>query len=288
MVASLPQNIQLKLNQALNQWRQWRCDPPLERPPEAISVLGDGVSNHSILVEAGQRFVIRIDGIRAANNGLSRATEWRALITAHNAGLAPAPRYFNPELGVLVCDYLIPAPSYIADPVGTATLLRAIHALPGCHHRLDLTDRIFRYERLLDHQNMELPPIMKDGREEIISLLDVLSSEREVAVLCHNDLLAANRVYSENKLWALDWEYCAMGSPWFDLAAIAVGDSMSAQEQQKLVDAYLCRPADEGEGVRFVRYCNVYRYLELLWYLANKPMSDGLTTRLTALKSALG
>ena len=288
MVASLPQNIQLKLNQALNQWRQWRCDPPLERPPQVISILGDGVSNHSILVEAGRRFVIRIDGIQAANNGLSRATEWRALFTANNAGLAPAPRYFNPELGVLVCDYLIPAPSYTADPDETATLLRAIHALPGCHHRLDLSDRIFRYERLLSHHNIELPLIMKDSRDEIISLLSVLSEEREVAVLCHNDLLAANRIYSKNSLWALDWEYCAMGSPWFDLAAIAVGDSMSAQEQQKLVEAYLLGAANEGEGIKFVRYCNVYRYLELLWYLANKPMSDSITARLAALQSALG
>lgn len=288
MVASLPQNIQLKLNQALNQWRQWRCDPPLERPPQVISILGDGVSNHSILVEAGRRFVIRIDGLQAANNGLSRATEWRALITANKAGLAPTPRYFNPELGVLVCDYLTADPSFRAAPDETATLLRAIHALPGCHHRLDLTDRISRYERLLNHQTMELPPIMKEARKQIMALLELLANEREVAVLCHNDLLAANRIYSKNSLWALDWEYCAMGSPWFDLAVIAVGDSMSVQEQQKLVEAYLCRPTNEGETIKFVRYCNVYRYLELLWYLSNKPMSDGITVRLAALQDALG
>ena len=129
---------------------------------------------------------------------------------------------------------------------------------------------------------------MKEGRKEIISLLEALAKEREVSVLCHNDLLAANRIYSKNSLWALDWEYCAMGSPWFDLAVIAVGDNMSAQEQQKLVEAYLLGPANEGEGIKFVRYCNVYRYLELLWYLANKPMSDSITIRLAALQRALG
>lgn len=287
MVASLPRNIQLKLDQTLNQWRQWRCNPPLEGPPLALTPLGSGISNHSILVEAGQLFVIRIDGAQAANNGLSRSNEWHALKMAHDAGLAPCPRYYNPELGALVCDYLAPDNSHSAELAETAALLRAIHSLPGCHHRLDLRDRISRYERQLTQLGLELPAVMAASRGEILFLLDKLAEEQAPQVLCHNDLLAANRIYSENRLWAIDWEYSAMGSPWFDLAVLAIGDCLSVREQQELARAYLQRPANSDENLMFSRFCSVYRYLELLWYLSNKPSSTDLNARLAHLRDGL-
>ncbi len=287
MVASLPRNIQLKLDQTLNQWRQWRCNPPLKGPPRALSPLGSGISNHSILVEAGQLFVIRIDGVQAAHNGLSRSNEWHALKVAHDAGLAPCPRYYNPELGALVCDYLAPDDSHLAEITETATLLRAIHSLPGCHHRLDLRERISRYERQLIQLGRELPTVMTACRAEILGLLESLADEQTPQVLCHNDLLSANRIYSENHLWAIDWEYSAMGSPWFDLAVVAVGDCLSAREQQELAQAYLERPTNSGENLIFSQYCSVYRYLDLLWYLTNKPSSEELDTHLAHLRGGV-
>ncbi len=270
MVATLPRNIQLKLNQALNQWHQWRCEPPLTAPPVVVSQLGAGISNHSILVAAGQRFVIRIDGVQPASNGLSRSTEWRTMHAAHAAGLAPCPRYFNPEIGVLVCDYLPPddaAPGNIRE---TAALLRRIHRLPATHYRLDLRERINQYERQLKHQNQHLPASVTSSREEIMHLLDILEAQSDTPVLCHNDLLGANRIRSGNRLWAIDWEYCAMGSPWFDLAVIAVGDALDSDGQEQLMNAYLGRAASERETGTLARYCHVYRYLEQLWFLANQ------------------
>jgi len=235
-----------------------------------VSQLGAGISNHSILVAAGQRFVIRIDGVQPASNGLSRSTEWRTMHAAHAAGLAPCPRYFNPEIGVLVCDYLPPddaAPGNIRE---TAALLRRIHRLPATHYRLDLRERINQYERQLKHQNQHLPASVTSSREEIMHLLDILEAQSDTPVLCHNDLLGANRIRSGNRLWAIDWEYCAMGSPWFDLAVIAVGDALDSDGQEQLMNAYLGRAASERETGTLARYCHVYRYLEQLWFLANQ------------------
>jgi thiamine kinase len=91
--------------------------------------------------------------------------------------------------------------------------------------------------------------------------------------LCHNDLLRANRVVSAGRLWALDWEYCAMASPWYDIAVVINGDSLSAPEADTLLKAYLGRAPDARERDTLHQYGCIYRYLELLWYLAlDKPV----------------
>ena len=128
-IQSLPPRIRLRLDQTLAQWRSWQCDPPLDSRPEPAEVLGRGISNFSVLVDAGQRFVVRIDGIDPAANGLHRQLEWRALQAASLAQLAPPPRYFNPELGSLVCDYLTPDPFQSQAPGEVGELLNRITEL---------------------------------------------------------------------------------------------------------------------------------------------------------------
>jgi len=283
MVASLPPNIQLKLEQTLHQWRQWRCEPPLSHRPKIVSRFSSGLSNYSVLVEAEQHFVVRIDGSHVATNGLSRASEWRCLKNAHKAGLAPHPRYFNPELGVLVCDFLHKDNFHTPSATETATLLRKIHSLPALHHRLDVRDRILGYEGQLAHHKRALPQIMTACRSAVLATVGNQIQLNEPQVLCHNDLLAANRVCSDGMLRAIDWEYCAMGSAWFDLAVIVIGDELDKPREQALLKAYLQRIATAEEELKLMRYCLIYRYLELLWNLLNTPEDGSLSTRLNAL-----
>lgn len=273
MVLPLPRNIQLKLEQTLAQWSQWHCLPVLTRAPDVVRVLTPGVSNFSVLVESGQHFVVRIDGLNPSTNGLSRQAEWRTLEAAHAAGLAPHPRYFNPELGSLVCDYLAPDDTHEPDVVEVARLLRAVHQLPARHHRLDLAERILRYEKQLEHRGTELNAALRECHGKVSKLLHEIGQQPGNTVLCHNDLLQANRIYSAGRLWALDWEYCAMGNPWYDIAVVVNGDSLSAPDTEVLINAYLGRPPDARERRSLHQYGCIYRYLELLWYLAlDKPV----------------
>ncbi len=268
MAFALPRNIQLKLEQTLAQWPQWHCAPALTRAPVVVRVLTPGISNFSVLVEAGQLFVVRMDGLNPSAHGLSRQTEWRTLEAAHGAGLAPHPRYFNPELGSLVCDYLAPDDAQVPQIADVARLLRAIHQLPARHHRLDLAERILRYEKQLEHRGRVLGDDLLYYRVKVAQLLRALSGQPSDTVLCHNDLLRANRIVSAGRLWAIDWEYCAMASPWYDIAVVINGDSLSAPEADALLNAYLGRAPDASERDALHQYGCIYRYLELLWYLA--------------------
>ncbi|MDG2045951.1 MAG: phosphotransferase [Halioglobus sp.] len=268
MVSTLPRTIQLKLEQTLSQWPHWRCAPALTRLPSVVRTLAPGISNFSVLVEAGQYFVVRIDGLDPVSNGLNRQIEWSTLAAAHSAGLAPAPCYFNPELGSLVCGYLAPEASYNADVTGVGQLLRAIHQLPARHHRLNLAERILQYQKRLQRNGRPLNAGLKKSGEQVVQILSEINHTPSNSVLCHNDLLQANRIYSAGRLWAIDWEYCAMGSPWYDLAVVVNGDLLSKVDTEILITAYLGRAADAQERSLLDQYSCIYRYLELLWYLA--------------------
>ena len=290
MAPALPRHIQFKLEQTLAQWPQWHCTPALTRSPDVVRILTPGISNFSVLVESGQHFVVRLDGLIPAANGLSRQTEWRTLEEAHMAGLAPHPRYFNPELGSLVCDYLAPEEAHGQNTADVAHLLRAIHQLPARHHRLDLAERILRYEKQLEHRGRAVDDEVRGCQGKVLQLLYEASQHAEEAVLCHNDLLRANRIYSGGRLWALDWEYCAMGSRWYDLAVVVNGDSLELTDSEILLEAYLGRIPDNRERDALHLYGCVYRYLELLWYLAlDKPVLEvsAIRGKTTALNSML-
>lgn len=270
MVAALPGNIQLKLQHTLAQWRQWDCQPPLQAAPTVVQVLAPGLSNFSVLVASGQQFVVRIDGVDTTVHKLNRQGEWHSLEAAHRAGLAPRPRYFNPELGSLVCDYLTPdepQPLRIADVAG---LLRGIHKLPARHHRLDLAERMLSYEKRLAHRDPARAALLAPYQSAVSQALASAEPGEQSAVLCHHDLLRANRLYSGGTLFALDWEYSAMGNRWYDLAVVVAGDTLSAQETGSLLQNYLGRPAHSRESLRVNLYACVYRYLELLWYLVQQ------------------
>lgn len=258
--------VTVRLEQTLAQWRQWRCDPALPGAPHLDYPLAGGLSNHNFLVgAAGQRYVVRIDGVSPNRHGLNRQVEFLALQAASDAGLAPTPRYFNPELGVIVCDYLPPDP--IQQPTATdlASLCRQIHSLPARHHRLDLAGRVRRYESLLERAAKPLPP--QGVRKAIEKKLSQSAALNVPATLCHNDLLPANLIISGGKLLALDWEYVAMGNPWFDLAVACKGQAYSPAQIDRFLFYYLQRDPEDSDREQLKLFGVLYRYIELLWHL---------------------
>jgi thiamine kinase len=259
MVSSLPQSVRLRLEQTLAQWRHWTPAP--DKQPLVLEVFADGLSNTSVRVGAGSRdWVVRIDGIAPAKIGLNRSAEWRALRLAAVAGLSPLPVYQNPQLGVLVTRFHPPdaaPPENRRDLLATAELLRSIHAMPRLKFRLDPLDRARRYLHLLDAGS---------PAECLVSACERLAQRTFKPVLCHNDLLRANRLWSEGRLLALDWEYVAVGDPFFDLAVIIEGDELSEPDSASLVQAWLQRDPSEEEQGRLADNQLAYRELSSLWW----------------------
>ena len=273
MTSSLPPSVLHKLEQVLAQWRHWQGD---KRPPGAPHIterLHGGFSNYSVIAEAaGRRYVLRIDGANPGANGLNRQAEWRALQSAHRSGIAPQPRYFNPEIGAMVCDYLPPDEDQSVSASALATLLAKIHALPVLRFRLDPIDRMRRYERQLTSN----PTSIAEQLQALAPAVHKLAaSAPPVTSLCHHDLNRGNLLRSNGKLYALDWEYCAMGDPLFDLAVVIDDHQLSPGETKNLLCAYLGRTATDPELNSLHRQLGIVRYLEILWYASGQAGDRG-------------
>jgi aminoglycoside phosphotransferase (APT) family kinase protein len=288
MATTLPTTIQLKLDQTLAQYRQWQTDSMLEHRPRVIKSLDGGFSNHAFLVEAATPFVVRIDGTDPNLHGLSRQAEWRALQSAGGSGIAPMPRYFNPELGSLVVDYLEPQAVASFDCQGTADLLRAIHALAPLHVRLDLGERLRRYLHQIRNRRAGLPQTMTALERRLPDLLAEIEQLAGQPVLCHNDLLPANRLLSGGRWWALDWEYCAMGNRWFDVAVVGWGEQLSTEQLEQLATRYLAREPTPQERRQLAVLTAIYGLLESAWYLAaDLDLEQSQLTRVQAAFSSV-
>src|SRR5690606_2746336 len=55
---------------------------------------------------------------------------------------------------------------------------------------------------------------------------------------CHNDLLPANLVDDGERMRLIDWEYAAMGDPWFDLGNLAENNLLSERAERRLLELY--------------------------------------------------
>ncbi len=263
MDQALPRSIRLSLEQALDQWQHWRPAPAAR--PLPVRSLGAGRSNTSVLVGEGPRhWVVRIDGVRSERLGLNRDAEWRALENAAAAGLAPQPVYRNPALGVVVCSYLETSPETVDSIAGLARLLRSIQSLPAIKFRLDPLQRARRYLEVLGERELPAP------LDEACAALQPTAH-----VLCHNDLLRANRVPTVDGLLALDWEYAAMGDPLFELAVIVEGDGLTEDEAQALHQAWLGEAPSEVAREQLLLQRSVYRELATLWERAMDVIKSG-------------
>lgn len=262
MVTTLSQPERLSAQRALAQWRVWQTSVPLAGAPELVARLSGGRSNTTLLVARGDsHFALRIDGVEHRRLGLSRDAEYRAWKNAAQQALAPLPVYFNPDLGVLVSQWQaadVGVPDRAVELAAVAALLRDIHSLPAIHFRLRPRDRARRYQALCGDSNR----VCKDF-DAACERLAAFSSQH---CLCHNDLLAANRLWHGEKLFALDWEYAAMGDPLFDLAAVCEGDALTDEDCNALLQCYYGDadpPASLAQRLADNRL--VYRHLSHLW-----------------------
>jgi len=231
-----------RLNQGLAEWERWALDTPLNHAPSLGGLLAEG-SGHAIYEILDQQHEplpvvarIRLRATRSGSEALEQ--ELAAWLPASENGLAPQVVYTD-HIALVICRRMEPA----MKPVAAATLgalCRDIHALPVTLPRLSLHTEIDTYLQALPlAQQREWQRAMHERHVgEALTLL-----ERDTTTFCHNDLTEGNLMSDGDRLIAIDWEYAAMGSRYFDIA-IAAG-SRTLPEQREMYQAALPDLVDE-------------------------------------------
>lgn len=235
-----------------------------------VAMLSDGPTNSSYRVGRGdESFVLRLDKPQTFELGLDRENE--KLVCGHvaAAGLAPEPLFFDPAAGIFLRRFLPGRswrPADLETPenlVRLARLLHRLHGLPPAGRDFDPLAAVLRYAAQL-----ETPEARAIGgrAEGLLAEIDRFPAKR---CICHNDLVCQNVLQSDppesGSLSLIDWEYAAVGDPWFDLAVVVEHHGLKRSLVPGFLTAYLGRPASDGEMERLSLQRGLYACLLKLW-----------------------
>ncbi len=285
-----------RLTEALASWPHWNATEP-----SVVKKLKGGLTNQSYLIKADSAYlVLRLNAANTKQLGLDRALELQVLQRVSAAGVAPALVYSNLQSGILITRYhddsrWVEKHSSESQKVQRlARLMKITHSLPSVDGALDLQQRADHYWQFInetdtaDSSAAQSARTLQQPMQEFFTLASKLCTQQ---TLCHNDLLADNLLIGEDgKLIALDWEYAAMGDPYFDLAVVVEGHHMDAAAVQTLLTYYSDRPTKAAlQRLSLLRA--IYCYLDLLWNLVqsgaqNQAMFEDKVERLQHLTSA--
>ena len=208
----------------------WDLPSPAQRAPTQIHLLTQSgvhqVYRSEVATEQGiQRVAIRLptdranQGKPASRMGLEFPTEVDNQRRAAGQSLAPEIFWSDPNHQLIVMAYLERNPLFTEADL--ATCLRRIHQLSLEGERLDLAHVLERYRQVADARGVSLEGLINPNLSPVREAIGVLAEEP--AVGCHNDLNAANLLWSDGPM-AIDWEYAAPGDPYFDIAAACAGN----------------------------------------------------------------
>ena len=224
---------------------------PCWRGAIAITPLHGGLSNANYrVVDRGEAFVARL-GVDYPFHHVSRAREAAAGGWAHAAGLSP--EVIHAGDGALVCRYIDGRPYEAADV--RADIARVAALIGACHHGMPRHARGEACLFWVFHVLRDYSHTLREGGHRIageLPRLAAIAAALEAAqvplpiVFGHHDLLPANFIADASRLWLIDWEYAAFGTPMFDLANVAQNAEMDERDERNLLESYFGRAPDRA------------------------------------------
>ncbi|MFT5674765.1 MAG: thiamine kinase [Paraglaciecola sp.] len=122
-----------------------------------------------------------------------------------------------------------------------AEALAHIHSIQIQAPPLNLPDQWVHYEKLIGRAG-----IADCMREEFSALWKKSCDSRRT--LCHNDL-AFNHLTVSDPVMIYDWEYCALSSPYFDIASSIAINGLSKTDEASLYAAYALKTGQKLSDV---------------------------------------
>jgi thiamine kinase-like enzyme len=218
--------------------------PDWDAEAGAIEALSGGITNQNFRVTLGGKpCVLRVPGENAACLGIDRRREAACARIAAALGVGPEVVAFLPEEEALVTRFVegeVMAPVRAREPAvldRIARALRRYHEGPEFPGRFSAFETVRGYHRLALEKGVSFPPAAARALDRMAPIEAALARGARLAP-CHNDLLAANFIDDGERIWILDWEYAAMGDPFFDLGNFAVNQELDDAGCAALLAAY--------------------------------------------------
>lgn len=207
-----------------------------------VKVLKKGMTNRSFQFDCKEKsYIMRIPG-EGTEQLINRAQEYEVYQTIKPLRICDEVFYMNPESGYKVSEYLDDARvsnSRNWDEVKECCdMLKAFHEKKlRVGHRFDIFKQIEFYENLWNGA----PSVYQDYNEtkkKVYQLKEYIDANKQSEILCHIDANCDNFLYSNGRLYLIDWEYAAMQDPNVDIAMYAIYAMYDKDEVDRLIDVY--------------------------------------------------
>ena len=236
-----------------------------------IEILKKGMTNRSFFfVNGNQRFIMRIPG-EGTEQLINRRQEYQVYQAINSLHLSDTIRYFNPENGYKMTEYL--PDTHCCDAENPEDVKKCMRVLRQFHnsglkvdHTFQLWDNIEFYESLWNGE----PSCYRDyqkTKEKIYELKAFVDRQPKNWALCHIDSVPDNFLMrdgedGETQIHLIDWEYAGMQDTDVDIAMFAIYSMYEKEQVDALIDAYYTEGCPEQ--VRIKIYCYV-AVCGLLW-----------------------
>ena len=248
---------------------------PIWKGELSIAPLKGGISNESWIVtdDEGPR-VVRI-GEDYPFHHVNREHEAMVARAAHAAGLAPEVIASSP--GMMVTEFLNAktgsTDSVCGDIARHAAILKSFHETMPAHvsgyARLFWVFHVLRdYARTLT-ENASRHVAGIPAWMEVAKALETAQIPLPL-IYGHNDLLPANFLYANNRVWLIDFEYSAYSTAMFDLAGLSSNAGFDRHQSLELLILYFSSNPDAGliQALEAMQCASLLR--EAMWSMVSE------------------
>lgn len=202
-----------------------------------------GMTNNNYIVETDKKkYIFKFFG-KGTEKLINRELEKQNLPIVKEIGLDVENYSFDTNEGIQINEYIDDAKTFDKKTIKEklleiSNILRKVHLSKGkFNSKFDIFKEIEKYENLIE-KKIDFPYYEKI-RNKTLQLkkdLNYLGIEEKN---CHMDLVPENFIEDKNgKIYLIDWEYCGINDPMWDIAALFIESDFTKKEEGEFLSFY--------------------------------------------------
>ncbi|MGN6558165.1 MAG: phosphotransferase [Solirubrobacterales bacterium] len=248
---------------------------------DAVPLEG-GITNRNYMARfAGEDVVVRLPGKDTEVLGIDRLAERVAGDLAARTGIGPPVIAMLDDPPCLVTQFVVGepmTPEELREPAAITEVAAALRALHACDEQIPVAFSSFRtveaYAARMADRGATVPASYEWAAAAALRIEAVLVGPEHEPVPCHNDLLSANFIRTQQGIRIIDWKYAGMNDRYFDLGNFAVNNELGEDGEAALLAAYFEAPASASRlaALRLMRFMSDFR--EAMWGAVQSTISE--------------
>jgi thiamine kinase-like enzyme len=217
--------------------------PRWTRSEVRIRPLSGGITNRNYVVSEGvDEYVVRIPGERTSLLGIDRHCEAEATRRAAALGIGPPLIGELPGVGTQITEFVaghhLDGAAFVERLSDVVALLRRFHEGDDLRGAFPIFRVVEWHARDASSHGVTPPSAYERLHQQSRLIEQSFSACPSPLVPCHNDLLPANVLFSDHRVWLLDYEYAGMNDVFFDLANLSVNCGLGRADDERLLELY--------------------------------------------------